>query len=360
MTYGIKDIVSAETDFGKVVNSLKGDGSIAGDNNAVYYYVTEFLEKALTYLRKDDKGYRIVVFVDDLDRCSPDRALEVLESIESFFDIEGIVYVIGMDSETINSIIQKKYGEGFTVKGLDYLQKIVQLPFQIPTWKEIDIYHSISKIIAKGLEGSQLIKEFDEKNKMLIVKTVQLNPREVKRFINNIILAKSVFNKPVDELIAVQAFSFRREWNRFLELITPDESRRLFLNEYKNLKTMTSEEDLDKLNKGRPESERLSKDVLEIYHELFKHGSSLKSFLDVGAADTLLKIRDMEEYRRVLSTTKMPPEDSLLKLLTESKVDQFNNRRVQFSANSFNFIGAHLSRVNLAGINLSDVLMVLI
>ena len=165
MTYGIKDIVSAETDFGKVVNSLKGDGSIAGDNNAVYYYVTEFLEKALTYLRKDDKGYRIVVFVDDLDRCSPDRALEVLESIESFFDIEGIVYVIGMDSETINSIIQKKYGEGFTVKGLDYLQKIVQLPFQILTWKEIDIYHSISKIIAKGLEGSQLIKEFDEKNK---------------------------------------------------------------------------------------------------------------------------------------------------------------------------------------------------
>jgi predicted KAP-like P-loop ATPase len=71
--------------------------------------VTGFLEKALQELRKQDSDYRIVIFIDDLDRCNPEKALEVLESIKSFSDIEGIVYVIGMDSETINSLIKKKY-----------------------------------------------------------------------------------------------------------------------------------------------------------------------------------------------------------------------------------------------------------
>jgi hypothetical protein len=69
-----------------------------------------------------------------------------------------------------------------------------------------------------------------------MVKGVKPNPREVKRFINNIILAKSVFDKPTDELIVVQALSFHQDWNKFLDLITPDELRGKLLNEYKNLK----------------------------------------------------------------------------------------------------------------------------
>jgi hypothetical protein len=82
------------------------------------------------------------------------------------------------------------------------------------------------------------------------VKAVELNPRQVKRFVNNIILAEAVFGKPIDELIVVQALNFRRDWNRFLELITPDEKRKNFLNEYNKLKgegqIITSKEELDK------------------------------------------------------------------------------------------------------------------
>ncbi len=114
-----------------------------------------------------------------------------------------MIYVIGMDSESINSIIRKKYGDDFS-KGLDYMQKIVQLPFQIPTWKEVEISKSISKIISFGLKDSILADQF-EKNKQLIVKAIRLNPREIKRFINNVILAKMVLGKPIHELIAVQA-----------------------------------------------------------------------------------------------------------------------------------------------------------
>jgi KAP family P-loop domain len=62
------------------------------------------------------------------------------DSIKTFFDIEGIVYVIGMDSGSINSIIKEKYGEGSDVKkAWITCKKIVQLPFKVPIWKEKDI-----------------------------------------------------------------------------------------------------------------------------------------------------------------------------------------------------------------------------
>ena len=62
----------------------------------------------------------------------------------------------------------------------------MQLPFQIPSWQARDISESISRIISKGLKDSELEKEFDKQQvRWLIVKAVQLNPREVKRFINN-------------------------------------------------------------------------------------------------------------------------------------------------------------------------------
>jgi hypothetical protein len=48
-------------------------------------------------------------------------------------------------------------------------QKIVQLPFKVPTWKEKDLSSSIGKIISRGLERSDLVGEF-EKNKEMIVK----------------------------------------------------------------------------------------------------------------------------------------------------------------------------------------------
>lgn len=323
VSYGVPGVVSAETDFGNVADSLKGDGSIANDSNVTYFYVTQFLERALTELRKDtkDKDRRIVVFIDDLDRCSPDRALEVLESIKSFFDIEGIVYVIGMDSRTINSLVKKKFGADSIVKGLDYLQKIVQLPFQIPLWRAEDISTSIVKIIQKGLAGSELVEMFTD-NKDLIVKAVELNPREVKRFINTIILVKSVFDKPIDELIAVQALSFRLDWNRFLELITPDETRMRFLNVYKKMLNegvnISNEEDFVKSIKLLDNNINIQ-EASEINKEILKQGSSLTGFLNAGALDILIKIDRMSDHQRVLATAKLETEEDILKEQQKSR-----------------------------------------
>jgi predicted KAP-like P-loop ATPase len=151
---GYGSLASVNLNIKNFMNSLESDGSTMVDGEKIEFHKhpTDHLKLAIRKARKSENGdekIRIVLFVDELDRCTPDKALEVLESIKAFLDIEGIVYVIAMDSNSIDAIIKKKFGEGSTIKGIDYLQEIVQLPFQVPTWKEgwevQDIEESIKK-----------------------------------------------------------------------------------------------------------------------------------------------------------------------------------------------------------------------
>ena len=403
---GLSNYVSTQIYLSKFIDVLKADVVINGEHISYHGHVTDYLMYALSDLRNPEKGgnrnSRIVAFIDDLDRCSPENALELLESIKTFFDIEGIVYVIGMDSDSINSIVKKKYGDDFS-KGLDYMQKIVQLPFQIPTWKEVDVSRSINKIISKGLEGSDLANQF-ENSKELIVKAVQLNLREVKRFINNIILAKLVLGKPVDELIAVQALNYRRDWRNFLDLITSDKKREVFLNEYKKLKQegkdITNEEELVKFTKELSEANNpWSGDIVEIFQELLKQGKKdLRKFLDAKGGENqppvyeiLLRIQKMEEHRRGLDTAKLNLANEgeqisaggdnpsrvlgdtkivrmitkkqeegtkLKKLLNEGKIQEFNEMRVKLDISNPELVEADLKDANLTHADLSGANLV--
>jgi uncharacterized protein YjbI with pentapeptide repeats len=140
-----------------------------------------------------------------------------------------------------------------------------------------------------------------------------------------------------------------------LELITPNEVRRQFLSEFKQ---HSRKQDLNEMIKERSGTEQLSKDVIEIYRELLKCDINLRDFLYAGAADILSNINDIEEYRRVLSTTKIDLEDSreeLLILLRKGNIKEFRHRRGQSSLANPNFTGVDLSQLNLAEIDLSDI-----
>jgi hypothetical protein len=74
-------------------------------------------------LQKQD-CHRIVMCIDNLDRCSPENAVRLLESIKVFFSVPNCTWVFAMDSEVIASYIDRKY-EGTVMDGNSYLDKIV-------------------------------------------------------------------------------------------------------------------------------------------------------------------------------------------------------------------------------------------
>ncbi|MCE1182982.1 MAG: SUMF1/EgtB/PvdO family nonheme iron enzyme, partial [Rhodocyclales bacterium] len=110
-----------------------------------YYF--EF-EKKLRETTTGEDSIRLLFLIDDLDRCLPEKAVEMLESIKLFLDVEGCAFVLAVDDEVVERGIIHRYKEyiflgaqqgvghkslaQMPITGTEYLEKIIQLPFRLP------------------------------------------------------------------------------------------------------------------------------------------------------------------------------------------------------------------------------------
>ena len=136
---------------------------------------------------------RMVIFIDDLDRCMPDIALQVLEALKLYLKIDKLIFVIGMDMGVVKEAV-KAYYKNKHIEDIDagcYLDKMLQVELQLsPLKKEMDIYLD-EQLQTVGYERN-LEDEDNEGNKKfytlfrdLISKYGERNPRKVKRLINS-------------------------------------------------------------------------------------------------------------------------------------------------------------------------------
>ena len=146
-------------------------------------FETTFRE-AIKLLDENSTDGRLIVFVDDLDRCLPEKAIEVLEAIKLFLEVPGTVFVLGMDREVVQRGIEARYGHflqhaGLTrgelpISGDSYLQKIVQIPFHLPALAVGDLETFIAEL---GAPVSEMTRR-------VLARGLYPNPRQVKRVLN--------------------------------------------------------------------------------------------------------------------------------------------------------------------------------
>jgi KAP family P-loop domain len=78
---------------------------------------------------------RVLVLIDDLDRCEPEKAVEVLHAVNRMLNYPCFIVCMGMDARVVIAAIEEHYkgllGE-VGASGFEYLDKIVQIPFRIP------------------------------------------------------------------------------------------------------------------------------------------------------------------------------------------------------------------------------------
>ena len=75
-------------------------------------------------------GGRLIVVVDELDRCRPDYALAVLEVIKHFFEVQKVHFVLGVNLDALQQIVRVRYGMG--VDSADYLKRFISLSMRLP------------------------------------------------------------------------------------------------------------------------------------------------------------------------------------------------------------------------------------
>jgi len=193
--------------------------------DSIYFDGLEKIKHQINEIRrKEGKDCRVVIFIDDLDRCSPNKALEVLESIKLFLDFEGFVFVIGLSHKTVTQLISHAY-KTTGVKGEDYIKKIIQIPIRIPTWSQEGIIDLIENKITKDLHKEYT--DFLSQNSAMVARVVDYNPRQLKRFVNNVIIAFETFAKNKTPEIQFNdiflAKILKSEWPRFYEEFVRDE-----------------------------------------------------------------------------------------------------------------------------------------
>lgn len=77
-----------------------------------------------------DKKLPLIFIIDELDRCRPTFAIELLERIKHIFDIPNIVFVLGIDREQLGHSIKCVYGQNMDVEG--YLHRFIDMNFTLP------------------------------------------------------------------------------------------------------------------------------------------------------------------------------------------------------------------------------------
>jgi tetratricopeptide (TPR) repeat protein len=123
------------------------------------------------------KEKKLVVFIDDLDRCQPATAVAVLEALKLYFSLDGCIFVLGLDRQPIEAAIAHEY-ESLGLAKESYLDKIVQLPFTIP---------ALSQAAVSDYVKARLPRHLSDCQEMLTLAAPD-NPRQLKRTINTLLL----------------------------------------------------------------------------------------------------------------------------------------------------------------------------
>lgn len=232
---------------------------------------------------------RMVIFIDDLDRCMPEIALQVLEALKLYLNIEKLIFVLGVDKEVVGKLVVEHYRKLGLVpkkqkdelseekdrrhraedKARLYLSKMFQVEIELsPTQQQVRDF------LDKHLEtipywSDRLSPDRQKFFRGLVLTLAGRNPREVKRILNSALMSgagipmmKVEKGKPrITFEQGLQDFFIRRilhrpQYERLAGMIDTDEGRR-FLNDWSKFVLEQVAEDPDRLNELLPNYARL-------------------------------------------------------------------------------------------------------
>lgn len=146
----------------------------------------------------DGEEPRLVLFLDDLDRLPPDRAIEILEVLKLFLDCPNCVFLLAIDYDVVvNGVTIKYKGTLNAEKGKDFFEKMIQVVYNMPrSLDHTDRY--IAAMLAENGMNRAMAVDFAK----LLKAAGKDNPRSIKRFVNSYLLLARMkrYVSPMGEL----------------------------------------------------------------------------------------------------------------------------------------------------------------
>lgn len=167
------------------------------------------------YYHERDRYDILIIFIDDLDRCSDEKIVKVLESIKLFLDFPGCAIVMGISPSIISSAVKKVTKD----HPIQYLEKIIQVRFPLPSFHKDQFKKYLEEIIKKN----RILERYNIPIESVtnILSTCSETPRQCKQFLNSITFLfeildeREILKKEVNLKLTEEIKQFQKE-NRFV------------------------------------------------------------------------------------------------------------------------------------------------
>ncbi|MDQ0000114.1 Clp protease N-terminal domain-containing protein [Pseudarthrobacter sulfonivorans] len=145
---------------------------------------TAIFDMLSEWTQKEDTGAigrHLIIFIDDLDRCSDRVIVQICEAVKLYLDAPGLIFVIGCDLSVLRrGVSASDRGNEATV----YLEKIIQVVHRLQPAKEEQIRSLIHGYAHRS--GTEAL--IDATVEEILSKRTGRNPRRIKRVINSFVL----------------------------------------------------------------------------------------------------------------------------------------------------------------------------
>ncbi|WP_339539448.1 KAP family P-loop NTPase fold protein [Pseudomonas sp. RA_15y_Pfl2_54] len=235
---------------GKLVEDLVAEHASAEKN--VEEFKEALRERFLQARENEGKNTPVFIFIDELDRCRPTYAIELLERIKHFFDMDDCKFIIASDSKQLAHSIKVVYGQSFGSS--QYLRRFFDAEFSLDNRNIFKFVQSVlpaidSYLVGINVQGRTVIThgkynsertvsangstfcsdsmEFDENTLLTVAlcKIFNVQLREILNYVRQIKAASDFMDGSVHFFcLAILIFARAQGSDFYLELLSGDES----------------------------------------------------------------------------------------------------------------------------------------
>lgn len=164
------DTISGK-DISKIIKILKGENPLSKimEQKHIEEKIKEFFSDII-----NERGNRLVVFIDELDRCSPKYAVKLLEQIKHYLCDNRLTFVFSVNLEEIQHTIKQAYGISFDA--CRYLDRFFDMQIALPP-ADMDNYYSML-----GFGRGELFEMVMRK----VIRVYHMELREISRLYTNV------------------------------------------------------------------------------------------------------------------------------------------------------------------------------